>query len=490
MSAAPRSTAYSPVRPSRRDSSSVRFRRLAGFRPRGVTCRLRPAQAQTARRSAAPTTPPRLPRVAASGRRSTPRSPPPSAAVPRHQAPTLRPKLEKENAMKIKLDAAAVLAATCEPGKKRTDYWDLITTGFVLECRSNGGKTYCLRYFDAHGRQRQHRIGAATDLDFSSARKEARRLRSIVVLGGDPAAVRDEKRATISFFQLASQVLEHAKTFQKRPENTDSVLRVHLLPRWGRLRLDEIKTQDIAKWLGEKRASGLAPATCAKIRTVFNRCFVLALRWQTPGLTANPVQGISRPKFNNARERYLSPAEAQRLIRAAGRSVNVQLAPIVSLLLLSGLRKNELIRAQWSQVDIKNRQFFVPDSKTGKSRHVPLSQAAINVIEQLPKFDNCPWLITNPATLRPYKDIKRAWMTARDEAQLHGLRIHDLRHAAASLLIGAGVDLFLVGKVLGHADYKSTMRYSHISNENLVKAVESASASLNVDWSGSLSHGV
>ncbi len=66
---------------------------------------------------------------------------------------------------------------------------------------------------------------------------------------------------------------------------------------------------------------------------------------------------------------------------------------------------------------------------------------------------------------------------------LPDLRIHDLRHSAASFMINAGIDLFAVGRVLGHADHKSTMRYSHLANDTLLAAVEAGAAKMNVDWS-------
>ena len=74
-------------------------------------------------------------------------------------------------------------------------------------------------------------------------------------------------------------------------------------------------------------------------------------------------------------------------------------------------------------------------------------------------------------------------MNARDEAVLPDLRIHDLRNSAASFMINAGIDLFAVGKVLGHADHKSTMRYPHLTNDTLLAAAEAGANKLNVDWS-------
>lgn len=383
---------------------------------------------------------------------------------------------------KVKLDSAFCLTATCEPGRKRTDYWDEAITGFVLECRPSGGKTFYLRYFDESGRQRQHKIGGYGDITFDQAKKRAKVLRSEVVLGSDPAAKKAERKAIPTYAELAAQHIADVKNYLKRPMNVERVIELHLLPRWGKLRLDQITQQDIAKWLAEKLASGLAPATIEKIRVTFNRSFELAAKWGIPGGQINPVKHVPRRRFNNARERYLTADQAKRLHQAVEASTNPQLKFIVGLLLLTGARKSELLHAQWCNVDLERRAWYIPDTKTGKPRHVPLAQAAIDLIERLPKWERCPWLLPNPDTRKPFNSIKRAWDTARTEAGLQGLRLHDLRHSAASFMINAGIDLFAVGRILGHADHQSTMRYSHLANDTLLAAVEAGAAKLSVDW--------
>lgn len=381
---------------------------------------------------------------------------------------------------KVKLDAHVCLIATCKPGRKRYDLYDTGTIGFVLECQSSGTKTYVFRYQDQYGKLKQRRIAPYGDISFAEAQKIARKWRAEVIMGGDPGAQKAEKKAILTYNELADQHLAYVKTYSRNPFNTDSILRVHLRPKWGSKRLDEITTPDVAKWLGELRLSGKAPATVEKIRVTFNRSFELALRWQTPGVKVNPVRGIQRPKIANARDRFLSSAEAARLLAAADASLNPQLGNIVSLLLLTGARKRELLDAQWEHFDLDRRAWFIPTSKTGKSRYVPLSQAALDVIEKLPRLKHCPWLLPNPETRRPYTDIKHPWETAREAAGLNGLHIHDLRHSAASFMINAGIDLFAVGKVLGHADHQSTMRYAHLANDTLIAAVEAGAAKMHL----------
>lgn len=379
---------------------------------------------------------------------------------------------------KVKLDATFCLTARCEADKKKTDFWDVITTGFLLECRAGGGKTYALRYIDDAGRQRQHKIGRYEDISFDQARKMAKRLRAEVVMGGNPAAKKAEKKAVPTYAELAADHLAHARTYQKQPKNTEFVMKNHLLPRWGKMRLDEITSQDIAKWFAEKAAAGLAPATVDKLRTVFGRSFELARQWKVPGVPSNPVRDVPRRKYSNARDRYLSAGEVKRLFEALDKSESPQLKNIVSLLLLTGARKTELLTARWEQIDLERRTWLIPTTKTGKPRYVPLSQSAVEIIEALPRWAGCPWLLPNPDTLKPYTDIKRSWEKARDAAGLNDLRIHDLRHSAASFMINAGIDLYAVGRVLGHADHRSTQRYTHVANDTLMKAVEAGAANM------------
>lgn len=391
--------------------------------------------------------------------------------------------------MRAKLDHAYCLTAECQPGRRKTDHWCTHIPGFVLEVRSGGGKTYALRYVDAGGRQRQHKIGSYGVISNADARKAATRLRAEVELGGNPQAAKEEKKAVPLYSELAEQHRDHAKLHQRRPSNTEAVLDNHLIPRWGRMLITDITSQDIGKWFAEKRQGGLAPATVEKIRSVFSRSFELARMWSIPGAVINPVRNVQRVKFNNARERYLSAKEAERLFRELDKSENKQLKAIVQLLLLTGARKTELFTAKWDQVDLERRTWHIPTTKTGVPRYVPLSKAAVAIIEKLPRWEKCDYLVPNPRSRKPFVSVKRAWETAREAAGLSGLRIHDLRHSAASLMINAGIDLYAVGKVLGHADHKSTERYSHLSNDTLMRAVEAGAAKLNAA-SGSAAHGI
>lgn len=376
---------------------------------------------------------------------------------------------------KAHLTAAFVANAGCEVGKGKTDYYDLHIKGFLLECRSGGGKTYYLKYQDQSGTQRQFKIGGYSDVTFAAAKKKAQQLRSEVVMGGDPGAKKALAKSIPLYSELAAKHLESFKG-RKSYEDVESVIRVHILPRWGKTRLTDMNSRAVAQWLGEKRAQGLAPASVEKIRVILGRSFVLGASWDIPGAEKNPARNIPRAPIQNARERFLTAEEAARLKAAVVASQNTQLQHIVGLLLLTGARLRELLDAKWENVDVERRSWFIPTSKTGKPRHVPLSTAAVAIIEALPRFNGCPWLVPNPDTRQPFVSIKHGWQNAIKEAKLPGLRLHDLRHSAASFMVNSGVDLFAVGKVLGHANYQSTQRYAHLANDTLLKAVEAGAA--------------
>jgi integrase len=375
--------------------------------------------------------------------------------------------------MKTKLTAALVKSLPI-PLRKEV-YRDTEVIGFGVEIRSSGEATYWL-YAQIDGRLRQLRIGRVQDLTFEQAKKEAKRLRSEITLGRDPFAEKADRKAVPTYAELARQHLEHATTYQRRPEFTETILR-RLIRQFGKQRINDITPQAIEKYLGALRET-LAMATVEKIRVTLHRSFTLAAKWDLPGAEKNPVAAVARPRFENKREKYITREEAAKLLKACGESPNSMLKPIVHLLLLTGARKRELLDAKWEHVNVEQRAWLIPDSKTGKARYVPLSQTALDIISGLPRYSACPWLVPNPETRKPFDNIKNGWATARKTAGLPDLRIHDLRHSAASFMVNSGVDLYAVGKVLGHADHQSTMRYAHLANETLLAAVEAGAAKL------------
>lgn len=383
----------------------------------------------------------------------------------------------------VSMDAAFVLIATCPPDKRKVDYYSDKLSGFILEVRANGGKSFHLRYKDSYGRLRQMRIGPFPDISFEKAKREAVKLRSRVVVGENPLEEKQAKRQVPTVQELSVRYLDYVRTYKRSHANDERALRKHILPKFGRMRLDELEPEAIAAWFRKKVEDGLSPASVNFLHVVMGYMFKLAAQWKIPGAEVNPLGTIPHFQANNARERYLTAAETERVKAAIEASPNRQLRFIVPLLLLTGARKRELLDARWEHFDLEQRRWRIPHSKNGKARHVPLSQAALDVLAQVPRWDDCSFVVPNPETKLPYKDVFYVWNKARIEAGVPDVRIHDLRHTFASNVISNGQSLYVVGQILGHARVTTSQRYSHLSQDSLLLAADVGAAATGIDWS-------
>jgi hypothetical protein len=124
----------------------------------------------------------------------------------------------------------------------------------------------------------------------------------------------------------------------------------------------------------------------------------------------------------------------------------------------------------------------IPTSKTGKARHVPLSVALLSVLAQLPRWKDCSYVVPNPKTKQPYVSVFCSWNTARKQAGLPEVRMHDLRHSMASNMVNSGRSILEASKVLGHTELKTSQRYSHLSHETLLAAVDASANATGIDW--------
>jgi integrase len=151
-------------------------------------------------------------------------------------------------------------------------------------------------------------------------------------------------------------------------------------------------------------------------------------------------------------------------------------ALVIRLLLLTGARKSEILTARWEYVRLDLRLLVVPLSKSGKPRHIPLSDEALAIITSLQRRHGCPWLFPGHNPEKPLSDVFLFWKQLRQELGMPDVRIHDLRHTFASCLVNAGHSLYEVQKLLGHSDPKITMRYAHLGQECLLAAAEVVSS--------------
>jgi integrase len=375
----------------------------------------------------------------------------------------------------ISLTQPYVNSAKCPVAQSKQEVTDVGCKGLVLEVRKSGGKTYYLRYTNHRGKQRQYRIGNACVLMLSQARSKCRTTLNQIANGEDPCDVKAETRRVPTFGQfIEDQYLPYVKSYKRSWDTDVSLLKNHLLPRFSGKYMDEITRQDIVKMHSDRKSAGAAAGSANRLLIMMRYIFNLAVRWEVPGIKANPTKGVPLMEENNKKERYLSVEEAQSLYDAVCKSQNTMLKFIIPMLILTGARKREVLDAKWQDFDFSRRIWRIPMSKSGKARHVPLSDGALNVLSAIPRDVHCEWTFSNPETGKPYVSLFCSWNTARKSVGLADVRVHDLRHSHASFLVNAGRTLYEVQHILGHTQVKTTQRYAHLSQDTLLAAANAA----------------
>jgi integrase len=147
----------------------------------------------------------------------------------------------------------------------------------------------------------------------------------------------------------------------------------------------------------------------------------------------------------------------------------------ILLLLLTGCRLREILNLQWTEVDFERNLLLLRDSKTGP-KTVIIGDAATMVLAELPKVSQ--FVFPGATGEKPRSDLKRPWSTICRRAKLNYFRLHDLRHSFASVGVGAGLGLPILGKLLGHTQPSTTARYAHLADDPLRQAMEKISESI------------
>ncbi|HUW99135.1 MAG TPA: site-specific integrase [Acidiferrobacter sp.] len=220
-----------------------------------------------------------------------------------------------------------------------------------------------------------------------------------------------------------------------------------------------IRGVDIALWR-DARLKEVSPATVGREMNILGHVFETARKeW---GLQiANPIRDIRRPPAPNARTRRLVNDELPHLLSAA-LTYGGEIGPIITWAIETAMRRGEITAMRWEHVDRMARVLLIPETKNGTPRRVPLSTAALRVLDTLPtQSGGRVW------SLRP-ESISQAFERVCVVSGIEGLTFHDLRHEATSRLFEKGLNPMEVAAITGHKTLQMLKRYTHLRAEDLV----------------------
>lgn len=388
-----------------------------------------------------------------------------------------------------------------KPQSKDYEVRDTEVKGLVLRVRPWGLMTYALVY----DRGKRIKLGSADAIDHDQARALARQALSKHYSGNDP--IKEKKRVKaenyLQFLEdtykpwLMLNIVNGLPTYESLKKS---------FPEFHKLSLSDISPGVIEKWRLRRLKEGVKPSSINRqmndLRACLNRAITI---WEL--IKENPFQRVKPCKTDTSpKVRYLTKTEEGKLYKALdereqamkdardshnkwlvkrgyrpGESIDRlsftdHLKPAVLLSLHTGLRRGELFKLKWENVDLERKNLTVAaetSRKSGKTRHIPLNDSALAVLKRWKK----QWSTVSPyvfhdAEGKPFEGVETSFRGALKKAGITNFRWHDLRHTFASKLVMAGVNLNTVRELLGHSDYKMTLRYAHLAPEHKAAAVK------------------
>ena len=357
--------------------------------------------------------------------------------------------------------------ARLRPKPREYTVWDSRVAGLGIRVRPSGSRTWIFHCKSANG-VRKISFGPALLRKVEEVRRDCLAAAAATIDADDE----DCRKAPLFRDFVAGSWTEtcYDRCKPSTRRGFRSILNSQLLPAFGSQRLDRITRVQIIRWFEKysKRAPRSANSSLTLLRLVLNHALACG------HIEVNLACGIRRnPEIKLSR--FLSREEIRRLHGvldryAHGTLSQAQQADIIRILLLTGCRKNEIVRLRRDEVKVDRLE--LRDSKTGP-RTVMLNGQAWDVVKRRMAQSTGPWVFPS------VKDSSRAqshglplWYAVRREAGIEDARLHDLRHTVASQAAMNGVPLPVVARMLGHSNVRMTMRYAHVGDREIEAAAE------------------
>ena len=339
------------------------------------------------------------------------------------------------------------------PGITRREIPDAHMPGLYLVIQPSGAKSWAVRYRH-QGQTRKHTLGSYPAIDLKAARQLGARALRGAAEGRDPGREKAQVRSARidSIEHVAAQFIERHCKRSNRPrtaQETERLLRLHVLPRWKGRKISEITRRDVLDVIDRVIDDG-APIAANRVLAAVRKM----LNWAVARdiITASPCAGVKPPTPERSRDRKLSDDEL-RLVWLAGEQVGWPFGPLIHLLILTGQRRDEVAKMEWREVDIEHQLWTLPRErvKNNEPHEVPLSSAAIAILSGVPQIGGHFVLTTSGKVPSSNYSKSKHQLDALLPPNMPPWRLHDLRRTVASGMARLGINLPVIEKVLNHA---------------------------------------
>ncbi len=383
------------------------------------------------------------------------------------------------------------LISKFEPdGKKWIVFFDREVPCLGVRVYPGGSKSFIFRY-RMLGQKHLVVIAPCWKLTITEARAKALemciQIDKDIDLAKERARRKSEDRKLIPFREFCKMyIVQHAMPHKKSWREDQRRINNYLLPAWQHKFLSEITRLDISEL--HKQIGANYPYQANRVQEQISVMFNLARTWDFKVIDVSTKS--MRPYREQARDRWVKPAEMERLAVAIEAEPDEYIRIAVKLLLLTGLRKTELLRLKWKDIDFDSKELRIDGklTKNGKVHIEPLSDDAIELIRSAPRFADNPFLfpgreqskgpLIKYSATKCRNTIDKVWNRIRTQARLEDVQIHDLRRTSGAWLAQSGHSLHTIGHVLNQSNERVTQVYARLDQAHVRSAIEDLSTKI------------
>lgn len=360
-----------------------------------------------------------------------------------------------------------------ERGNKIT--YDDRLYGFGIRITKAGNKAFILNYH-VKGQERRITIGQYPTWTVLAARKKAEELKLRVSQGFDPleSRITDRNAPTVREMWERYERDYLPKLAKRSRQDQTAMFKKSILPKLGSKKVADVTFSDCERL--HRNLTNDRPIRANRVIEVLRRNYNLAIKWGW--VDRNPAIGIER-NAETKRERYLTKDEINRLLAALEEHHRTTSCDAIKMMLFTGCRRGEALKARWDQFDDELRIWTKPAATTKQRRihRVPVSSTVTDLLKQR-KYRSKSEFVFPGDDGKALTDVKKTWATVVKNAEIKDIRLHDLRHTFASIAVSQGQSLPIIGAILGHTQTQTTARYAHLFDDPLVLATEKVATSM------------